>query len=270
LLENYDLGSQYFSGVVIENRGRQNQTSINLIISNLSSEITAINFPGTHESMNITSGGINNNAVTIEMPRLSVGNTLSVYLISSHPINLSNSNLLLSSMEAVGQPSSEIVSAISIGTTAAATISIFSAFFATWNLITLWRSVNKRKDAEYDAMQKVLELIGRQEQLDNRIDEAETQVNEVSEGFEVLTSDSQKISKIFDSMLVTLQSDAKNISELHEMIQQAIVIGKLKSGNKTDRLMQMLENIQNKTNEKLKVIDGIAKMTRDFIDNIDM
>lgn len=262
LLENYDLGSQYFSGVVIENRGNKNQTSISIIISNLSSEITAINFPGTHESLSITSGGAKNNAITIEMPRLSAGKSLSVYLISSQPMNFNDSNILLSSMETVGQPSSEIVSAINIGSTAAATISILSASIAIWNLITLRVSINKRKEAEYNAMQKIIENM-------NRLDDTQRQVGEISKGSETLFSDQQKISQVFEIILATLQEDAKSIEVFHAMVQQAIVLGKLKSSNKTDKMLQLLENIQNKINEKLQIIEGIAKISRDFLNDTD-
>lgn len=270
LLENYDLGSQYFSGVVIENRGNQNQTSISLIISNLSSEIVAINFPGTHESLNITSGGISNNSVTIEMPRLSAGKSLSVYLISAQPMNLNDSNLLLSSLETVGQPSSEIVTVASIGTRTATTISILSAIFAIWNLITLWISINKRKEAEYDAMRKIMENMSELKTLDKSLDEAKKQVDETSEHFEILSSDREKLSQIFETMLATLQNDAKSIEETHGMIQQAVTMGKLKSSNKTGKILQLLENIQSKTNEKLQIIEGAVKISHDFFGDKDL
>lgn len=274
LLENYDLGSQYFSGVVIENRGRQNQTNINFTISNLAFEITSINFPGLHESFNITSGGIGHDAVTIEMPRLSAGRSLSVYLLSSKPINLNASNLLVSSSETVGQPGSEIISIISVTSRIAAVISILSAGFGIWSSASLRATVSKRKEAELDAMQKIFKTIRDVDEVkEGTVDlrkritmdlkRSTKDLKRRTMDLKKLESEQKEIVNAFNSIQNKIAFASKSIDDLSSIIQQAVESGKIESDDRVERILKLLEHYNKSLQESSKTVEELAQIAKE-------
>lgn len=104
VLPEYDLGDQVFSGLVIENRGRIPLTELEIIISNLDSKIETLNIPGPHETLVVASGGEGSNELFIEMPRLSSGVSVAIYMLTSGNIHLEEGQTLrVTSKEAVGE-----------------------------------------------------------------------------------------------------------------------------------------------------------------------
>lgn len=104
VLPNYDIGPGVFSGVLVNNEGRVTLTEVQIIISDLEHEITALNMPGAHEPANIVEGGIGENKLRIEMPRLSSGASLSIYLVTNGEVSISDDqSLFVSSSETVGE-----------------------------------------------------------------------------------------------------------------------------------------------------------------------
>jgi hypothetical protein len=125
VLPKYDLGDQVFSGLVIENRGRVPLTDLEIILSNLDSKIDKLNIPGPHETLTVASGGEGTNELFVQMPRLSSGVSVAIYLLTSDNINLQEGKTFrVTSEETVGEPISE--------TTTGAPISIFVASFILW------------------------------------------------------------------------------------------------------------------------------------------
>ena len=103
ILPTYDLGEQAFSGLVIENRGRVPLTDVQAILSQLEAPIEAINIPGTHEPATIANGWQGSTEALIELPRMSRGRSISIYIITSGPVTLAeNQTVLVSSAETVG------------------------------------------------------------------------------------------------------------------------------------------------------------------------
>jgi hypothetical protein len=108
ILPSYDLGEQAFSGLVIENRGRVPLTDVQIIITDLDAPIQVLRMPGAHEPANIVEGGEGHDKVRIELPRFSKGSSLPVYLVTnSAPRIEPGANFLVTSAEAVGEPSTE-------------------------------------------------------------------------------------------------------------------------------------------------------------------
>ncbi len=103
ILPTYDLGTQAFTGLVIENRGRVPLTEVNIILSDLEAPIQALYMPSAHEPVQMVSGGVGEKEVFLEMRRLSTGASLSIYLLTSAPIALEEKQtFLVSSSETAG------------------------------------------------------------------------------------------------------------------------------------------------------------------------
>lgn len=125
VLPKYDLGDQVFSGIVIENRGRVPLTSLEIIFSNLDSEIDTLNIPGPHESLEVASGGEGENELFIRMPRLSSGVSLAIYMLTSENIYLEEGKTFqITSRETVGAPVGQQSSGVPV--------SIFLISFILW------------------------------------------------------------------------------------------------------------------------------------------
>jgi hypothetical protein len=108
ILPTYDLGTQVFTGVVIENRGRVTLTDVKVVFSDLGDPIDNVNMPGAHEPAYIATGGIGQEEMLIEMPRLSKEASLSIYLLTSDEVELAEgTTLYVSSSEVNGKASSE-------------------------------------------------------------------------------------------------------------------------------------------------------------------
>jgi hypothetical protein len=107
VLPNYDLGNgQTFSGLVIENRGREPLTDVQIILSNLEVPIEGLNMPGPHEPAQIVSGGEGQTELSIKMLRLSSGAPpLSIYILTSDALTLeAGKTFFISSKEVTGTP----------------------------------------------------------------------------------------------------------------------------------------------------------------------
>jgi hypothetical protein len=125
VLPRYDLGDQVFSGIVIENRGRVPLTSLEIIFSNLDSEIDKLNIPGPHETLEVASGGEGEKELFIRMPRLSSGVSLAIYMLTSENIYLEEGRTFrITSKETVGAPVGQQSSS--------APISVFLISFVLW------------------------------------------------------------------------------------------------------------------------------------------
>jgi hypothetical protein len=125
VLPRYDLGDQVFSGLVIENRGRVPLTELEIILSNLDADIDKLNIPGPHETLRVASGGEGTNELFIQMPRLSSGVSVAIYMLTPTRINLEEGKTFrVTARETVGEPIGEA--------TSGAPISIFIASFILW------------------------------------------------------------------------------------------------------------------------------------------
>ena len=108
ILPSYDLGEQAFSGLVIENRGRVPLTDVRIILTDLEAPIQALKMPGAHEPANIVDGGEGQNQLSIQLPRLSKGGSLSIYLMTSSAVKVvPGTNFLVVSGETAGESSAE-------------------------------------------------------------------------------------------------------------------------------------------------------------------
>jgi len=96
ILPTYDLGNQSFTGLVIENRGRVTLTNVQIVLSNLGAPMNSDPYmPGPHEPADLASGGAGQTEALIEMPRLSKGASLSVYILSSGAVELAEDETFL-------------------------------------------------------------------------------------------------------------------------------------------------------------------------------
>jgi len=109
VLQNYDLGAQVFSGLVIENGGRVPLTDAQIILSELEAPIESLNMPGPHEPAQVVSGGEGQTELEINMPRLSSGAPpLSIYILTSDTLTLEEGKtFFVSSKEVAGVSSGE-------------------------------------------------------------------------------------------------------------------------------------------------------------------
>jgi hypothetical protein len=125
VLPRYDLGDQVFSGLVIENRGRVPLTDLEIILSNLDAEIVKLNIPGPHETLVVASGGEGTRELFVQMPRLSSGVSVAIYMLTENKINLEEGKTFrVTSRETVGEPIGQA--------TSGAPVSIFIASFILW------------------------------------------------------------------------------------------------------------------------------------------
>jgi len=103
ILPTYDLGSQAFSGVIVENRGRVVLTDVQVIIDDLDAPIEALNIPGPHEPANVEAGGEGERNLRIVAERLSTEASLPIYLLTGGPVELSEDTLLVAANETRGE-----------------------------------------------------------------------------------------------------------------------------------------------------------------------
>lgn len=94
VLPNYDLGDQVFSGLVIENRGRAPLHDIRVVLSDLGTNIEALNTPGAGEPIDVADGGEGHDNVRIEMPLLFPAKSFSIYMLTSEEIGLEQDRTL--------------------------------------------------------------------------------------------------------------------------------------------------------------------------------
>ena len=103
VLPTYELPDQAFSGIVVENRGRVPLTDVQVVLADLELPIQALNMPGAHEPASISTGGVGVTEALIEIPRLSEGASISIYLLTSEVVRLEEGiTLFISSRETVG------------------------------------------------------------------------------------------------------------------------------------------------------------------------
>ncbi len=104
LLPGYDVEDQYFTGLIIENRGRVSLNDLDIILTDLKSKIEKISMPGPHQPVEIISGGVGKNEIHLRMPDLYRQGSLPIYMITSGPIEfVQGNNLFIASAETVGK-----------------------------------------------------------------------------------------------------------------------------------------------------------------------
>ena len=81
VLPGYDMGDQYFTGVVVENRGKVTLTDVEVILSDLEAEIMKLNIPGPVQKYDIVKGGENSKELYLAMPKLSQQGSITIYLL---------------------------------------------------------------------------------------------------------------------------------------------------------------------------------------------
>lgn len=266
LLPNYDLGNQFFNGVVIENRGRENQTDINIAIGSLDSEITMLHFPGIQEPTNIITGGVGAKSVLINMPRLSSGKALSVYFLTLHPIHIDGANILLSSSETVGQPSGENISVWSVTSIVSAAITVFAAIFSIWSAFSLQTTVSKRKEKEYITMQELLKVIQAVDHLEKDTTQLSDSTNKLDDRAKALKSEQDELKTQQDDLKISfsqlekiktelsekLEFASKSITELEISIRKSLELGELDPDERTDKILAILEQFQESIQKSTK------------------
>lgn len=101
LLPTYDLGDKFFTGLIVENQGRVPLTGVDIVFSDLGAPMDSDPYmPGPHEPAQLASGGMGHTEALIEMPRLSAGTSLSIYLLTLDPVELAEGEtFLISSKE---------------------------------------------------------------------------------------------------------------------------------------------------------------------------
>ena len=87
IFPSLDLGTEYFNGFVISNGGQVTLTDVQIILSDLETNINQVNMPGAHESISIVSGGVGEDNISLSMKRLLKGDGASFYLLSDKPLN---------------------------------------------------------------------------------------------------------------------------------------------------------------------------------------
>jgi hypothetical protein len=109
VLPTYDLQNQFFTGLVVENRGRVTLTDVRIVFSDLDAPMRSDPYmPGAHEPANLVSGGKNQTEALIELPRLSKGASLPAYILTPEEVSLEESEtFFVSSRETPGVAGSE-------------------------------------------------------------------------------------------------------------------------------------------------------------------
>lgn len=103
VLPTHDLGQEAFGGIVVENRGRVALTDVQIVLADLASPIGSLNIPGAHEPATVTRGGVGEVDALIEIPRLSRGASVSIYILSPEANRfVEDETLFVSSNEIVG------------------------------------------------------------------------------------------------------------------------------------------------------------------------
>ncbi len=220
IIPNYDLGSQYFSGVLIENKGRQNETDINIYFSSQNSEIGSIVFPGLHEDIEIIEGGSGKNFARIVMPRFSSRKSMSIYILSTNPINLDDSNILISSNETVAQPSNSNPLVQTIVSVFLGVISSLSATFSIMSTHSLSERVKKRKESENILIRKLLNLV-------NDVDSTKNEVIKVKDVTKESEDEQKRLGPILlktsgellETICVTTDTINQMMDEIHKFLQ---------------------------------------------------
>lgn len=261
LLPNYDLGNQFFNGVVIENRGRENQTDINIEIANLDSEIIKLHFPGIHEPTDIITGGVGTKSVRINMPRLSAGKALSVYFLTLQAIRLDEVNLLVSSSETVGQASGENITIWSATSIVSASITILAAIFSIWNVISLRITIAKRKEKEYVTMQELLKV-------NQSIQHLKKDITKLSEDTTKLSEDTTKLSDRLSEDTTKLSEKTAKLSEdATKLSDSTEELGDITKALKAeqDNLKESFSQLDGIKNELLKKLESVSQ----FITELD-
>lgn len=172
MLPTYDVGSQSFSGLVIENRGRVPLTDVQIILSDLEAPIESLNMPGPHEPAQVISGGEGQTELFIKMPRLSSeAPPLSIYILTSDTLTLEEGKtFFVSSKEVAGTPSEkEPPTAYYVITSAVASIIVVvsGSLLSSWAARKFERGVEKAegtliiKSAKYGAQDRYNDVTDR-------------------------------------------------------------------------------------------------------------
>jgi hypothetical protein len=116
VLPTYDLQNQFFTGLVVDNRGRVTLTDVQVVISDLEAPMRSDPYmPGAHEPATVVSGGKNQTEAVIELPRLSKAASLPVYILTPEQVNLEEDvTFFVSSRETPGVNASKTSSWVAV------------------------------------------------------------------------------------------------------------------------------------------------------------
>ncbi len=218
ILQNYDLGTQYFSGLVIENRGRVQLTNIDVTIANLQYPIQSLNLPGLNPGLSIATGGVGNNNVGLINKRLFPGESFSIYLVTGDSISLEESSTFtIFSEEVKGTPSQETIGPFA---TASLVVSVFSfalGGFTLWNTINLGRLTKKRKEKELDLLLRAIEA-------KSELDEVTKLREEVTSQYEEAISQYEEANRKYEEAITLKEETKKELKETNRMLKEAIAL----------------------------------------------
>ncbi|KAA3645347.1 MAG: hypothetical protein DWQ07_12835 [Chloroflexi bacterium] len=149
ILQTFDLGDQFFSGLVVSNSGSVRLSDLRIVISDLGTEIISYNIPGATEPIELISGGPGFDHITLGMPRLSKGNELTIYFLTVDEIILAEPiTLSVTSDETAGREGVGSVGSVSV----VSTIIVFVAGLFVSVAINILTSKNvdfaRRKDSD--------------------------------------------------------------------------------------------------------------------------
>jgi hypothetical protein len=102
VLPVYDVGSQVFAGVVVENRGRVTLTDVEVVFADLGVTIEAINMPGAHEPADVVAGGVGEEYARISIAVLTAGKSVPIYMLCSGEVELEEQRSLSVTSREVG------------------------------------------------------------------------------------------------------------------------------------------------------------------------
>lgn len=142
VLPSYDLQNQFFTGLIVENRGRVTLTDVQIVVSDLESRMLSDPYmPGAHEPATVVSGGKNQTEARIELPRLSKGASLPVYILTPEEVSLEAGNTFyVSSRETPG-----VIASDGTAVTDTALTILASTFAFGWLLALLFMLIGGRK-----------------------------------------------------------------------------------------------------------------------------
>jgi hypothetical protein len=117
VLPKYDLGNEFLTGLVVENRSRATLTDVRIAISDLEAPMLSDPFvPGSHGLAMLVEGGQGHTGAQVEIAQLSKGESLSVYILTREEVTLEESRTFsVSAKETSGAEASHGTSLADVG-----------------------------------------------------------------------------------------------------------------------------------------------------------
>lgn len=103
LLQPLDLGDQFLSGLIVQNSGSVPLTYVRINVAYLGIDIEKINIPYVEEPIEPHLGGEGTDGFFIEVPSLSVGKEVPIYLFTANAIDWAEpTKVIVTSAESLG------------------------------------------------------------------------------------------------------------------------------------------------------------------------